>query len=79
MIVGNKQLTFDTAGNHVYVHGYPELEGRKGILVGEGMAVCWLITRHDSSEQVLFAWRLFIRLLIRIFETNLLDTLTRFE
>jgi hypothetical protein len=77
MIVGNKQLTFDTAGNHVYVHGYPELEGRKGILVGEGMAVCWLITRYRLPKQVLFAWRLFIRLLIRIFEINLLDTLTR--
>ena len=72
--------TFSVEGSNVYVHGYPELEGRKGILVGEGMAVCWLITRYrlsKLSKQVLFAWRLFIRLLIRIFEINLLDTFTR--
>ena len=31
------------------------------------------------TQTSLFAWRLFIRLLIRIFEINLLDTLTRFE
>ena len=30
--------TFSVEGSNVYVHGYPELEGRKGILVGEGMA-----------------------------------------
>ena len=31
-------IEFEKRGNEVFVHGYPELEGCKGILAGDGMA-----------------------------------------
>lgn len=31
-------IQFEVKGNDVFVHGYPELENRKGLLVGDGMA-----------------------------------------